>query len=141
MTVEGYLRVLYLLRSHIKRRAGIIEIGGVRRFPRALGSTAYRRIHQGTEEILVFINETRQKNVATTVVEKIAEIEKKQNFSADWFVESLAEMADFVKAKYRSIENNNIALVKTCDMFRAENAKLKERINEMVESRREYLDV
>jgi hypothetical protein len=50
-------------------------------------------------------------------------------------------MADFVKAKYRSIENNNIALVKTCDMFRAENAKLKERINEMVESRREYLDV
>ena len=78
---------------------------------------------------------------ATTIAEKIAEIEKKQNFSADWFVESLAEMADFVKAKYRSIENNNIALVKTCDMFRAENAKLKERINEMVESRREYLDV
>ena len=26
-------------------------------------------------------------------------------------------------------------------MFRAENAKLKERINEMVENRREYLDV
>ena len=93
------------------------------------------------EEILVFINENKAKNVATTVAEKIAEIEKKQNFSADWFVESLAEMADFVKAKYRSIENNNIALVKTCDMFRAENAKLKERINEMVESRREYLDV
>ena len=43
--------------------------------------------------------------------------------------------------RYRSIENNNIALIKTCDMFRAENAKLKERINEMVESRREYLDV
>ena len=78
---------------------------------------------------------------ATTVAEKIAEIERKQNFTSDWFEESLQEMADFVAAKYRSIENNNIALVKTCDMFRAENAKLKERINEMVESRREYLDV
>ena len=78
---------------------------------------------------------------ATTITEKIAEIERKQNFTSDWFGESLQEMADFVKAKYRSIENNNIALVKTCDMFRAENAKLKERINEMVESRRECLDV
>ena len=78
---------------------------------------------------------------ATTIAEKIAEIERKQQFTSDWFEESLQEMADFVTAKYRSIENNNIALVKTCDMFRAENAKLKERINEMVESRREYLDV
>ncbi|MBO4371578.1 MAG: hypothetical protein J5826_01475 [Bacteroidales bacterium] len=78
---------------------------------------------------------------AVTVAEKIAEIERKQQFTSDWFEESLQEMADFVAAKYRSIENNNIALVKTCDMFRAENAKLKERINEMVESRREYLDV
>lgn len=78
---------------------------------------------------------------ATTIAEKIAEIERKQNFTSDWFEESLQEMADFVTAKYRSIENNNIALVKTCDMFRVENAKLKERINEMVESRREYLDV
>ena len=78
---------------------------------------------------------------ATTIAEKITEIERKQNFTSDWFEESLQEMADFVTAKYRSIENNNIALVKTCDMFRAENAKLKERINEMVESRREYLDV
>ena len=78
---------------------------------------------------------------AVTVAEKIAEIERKQQFTSDWFEESLQEMADFVTAKYRSIENNNIALVKTCDMFRAENAKLKERINEMVESRREYLDV
>lgn len=47
----------------------------------------------------------------------------------------------YLVARYRSIENNNIALVKTCDMFRAKNAKLKERINEMVESRREFLDV
>jgi DNA anti-recombination protein RmuC len=78
---------------------------------------------------------------ATTIAEKIAEIERKQNFTSDWFEESLQEMADFVKARYRSIENNNIALVKTCDMFRAENAKLKERINEMVDSRREFLDV
>ena len=73
--------------------------------------------------------------------DKIAEIERKQNFTSDWFEESLQEMADFVTAKYRSIENNNIALVKTCDMFRIENEKLKERINEMVENRREYLDV
>ncbi len=79
--------------------------------------------------------------VATSIAEKIAEIERKQQFTSDWFEESLQEMADFVAEKYRSIENNNIALVKTCDMFRAENAKLKERINEMVESRREYLDV
>ena len=78
---------------------------------------------------------------ATTVAEKIAEIERKQQFTSDWFEESLQEMADFVTAKYRSIENNNIALVKTCDMFRIENEKLKERINEMVENRREYLDV
>ena len=78
---------------------------------------------------------------ATTIAEKIAEIERKQNFTSDWFEESLQEMADFVTAKYRSIENNNIALVKTCDMFRAENAKLKERINEMVDNRREFLDV
>lgn len=78
---------------------------------------------------------------STTIAEKIAEIERKQNFTSDWFEESLQEMADFITARYRSIENNNIALVKTCDMFRAENAKLKERINEMVESRREYLDV
>ena len=78
---------------------------------------------------------------ATTIAEKIAEIERKQNFTSDWFEESLQEMADFVTAKYRSIENNNIALVKTCDMFRIENEKLKERINEMVENRREYLDV
>ena len=77
------------------------------------------------------------------VKDKIHEIMDKQGFCCqfDWFEESLQEMADFVKAKYRSIENNNIALVKTCDMFRAENAKLKERINEMVENRREYLDV
>ena len=78
---------------------------------------------------------------ATTIAEKIAEIERKQQFTSDWFEESLQEMADFVTAKYRSIENNNIALVKTCDMFRIENEKLKERINEMVENRREYLDV
>ena len=49
---------------------------------------------------------------------------------------------EFLKKNFADYsENNNIALVKTCDMFRAENAKLKERINEMVESRREYLDV
>ena len=77
----------------------------------------------------------------TTIAEKIAEIERKQHFTSDWFEESLQEMADFVKAKYDIIEKNNIALVKTCDMFRKENAQLKERINEMVESRREFLDV
>lgn len=96
---------------------------------------------------------------ATTVAEKIAEIMKKQNFSADWFVESLTEMADFVKYKYDIIEKNNIALVKKCDEYRDEYYKTvkekgerirdlqmrldqaNDRIAEMVESRREYLDV
>lgn len=96
---------------------------------------------------------------ATTVKEKIAEIVKKQNFSADWFVESLAEMADFVKAKYDIIEKNNIALVKKCDEYRDEYYKTvkgkgdrikdlqmrldraNDTIAEMVESRREFLDV
>lgn len=111
------------------------------------------------EEILVFINENKAKNAATTVAEKIAEIEEKQNFSADWFVESLAEMADFVKAKYDIIEKNNIALVKKCDEYRDEYNKMvkakgdrikdlqmrldraNDTIEEMVESRREFLDV
>lgn len=96
---------------------------------------------------------------ATTVKEKIAEIVKKQNFSADWFVSSLTEMADFVKCKYDIIEKNNIALVKKCDEYRDEYYKtVKEKgdrikdlqmrldrandtIAEMVESRREFLDV
>ena len=77
------------------------------------------------------------------VKDKIHEIMDKQGFCCqfDWFEESMTELAEWLMARYRSIENNNIALVKTCDMFRAENAKLKEQINEMVESRREYLDV
>lgn len=77
------------------------------------------------------------------VKDKIHEIMDKQGFCCqfDWFEESMTELAEWLVARYRSIENNNIALVKTCDMFRAENAKLKEWINEMVESRREYLDV
>ena len=77
------------------------------------------------------------------VKDKIHEIMDKQGFCCqfDWFEESMTELAEWFVARYRSIENNNIALFKTCDMFRAENAKLKERINEMVESRREYLDV
>lgn len=96
---------------------------------------------------------------ATTVAEKIAEIERKQNFTSDWFEESLQEMADFVKAKYDIIEKNNIALVKKCDEYRDEYYKtVKEKgerikdlqmrldrandtIAEMVESRREFLDV
>lgn len=96
---------------------------------------------------------------ATTIAEKIAEIERKQNFTSDWFEESLQEMADFVKAKYRSIENNNIALVKKCDEYRNEYNKMveekgeyirdlltrldraEETISGMVDSRREFLDV
>ena len=96
---------------------------------------------------------------ATTVAEKIAEIEKKQLFAEDWFEESLQEMADFVKAKYDIIEKNNIALVKKCDEYRDEYYKtVKEKgerikdlqmrldrandtIAEMVESHREFLDV
>lgn len=96
---------------------------------------------------------------ATTVAEKIAEIEKKQLFAEDWFEESLQEMADFVKSKYDIIEKNNIALVKKCDEYRDEYYKtVKEKgerikelqrrldrandtIAEMVESHREFLDV
>lgn len=96
---------------------------------------------------------------ATTIAEKIAEIERKQNFTSDWFEESLQEMADFVKAKYDIIEKNNVALVKKCDEYRDEYYKtVKEKgdrikdlqmrldrandtIEEMVESRREFLDV
>lgn len=96
---------------------------------------------------------------ATTVAEKIAEIERKQNFTSDWFEESLQEMADFVKSKYDIIEKNNIALVKKCDEYRDEYYKTVkekgERIKElqmrldrandtiagMVESHREFLDV
>ena len=96
---------------------------------------------------------------ATTIAEKIAEIERKQNFTSDWFEESLQEMADFVKAKYDIIEKNNVALVKKCDEYRDEYYKTVkekgERIKElqmrldrandtiagMVESRREFLDV
>ena len=55
MTVEGYLRVLYLLSSHIKRRAGIIEIGGVRALPRANGGTTQGVVHKGTEEIFILV--------------------------------------------------------------------------------------
>ena len=96
---------------------------------------------------------------ATTIAEKIAEIERKQNFTSDWFEESLQEMADFVKAKYDIIEKNNVALVKKCDEYRDEYNKMVEekgdrikdlqmrldiandKIAEMVESRREFLDV
>lgn len=96
---------------------------------------------------------------ATTIAEKIAEIERKQNFTSDWFEESLQEMADFVKAKYDIIEKNNVALVKKCDECRNEHYKtVKEKgdriknlqwrldiaedtIAEMVESHREFLDV
>lgn len=96
---------------------------------------------------------------ATTIAEKIAEIERKQNFTSDWFEESLQEMADFVKAKYDIIEKNNVALAKKCDEYRDEyNKMVKEKgdrikdlqmrldrandtIAGMVESHREFLDV
>lgn len=96
---------------------------------------------------------------ATTVAEKISEIERKQNFTSDWFEESLQEMADFVKSRYDIIEKNNIALVKKCDEYRDEYYKTvkekSERIKDlqmrldraqetiagMVESHREFLDV
>lgn len=96
---------------------------------------------------------------ATTVADKIAEIERKQEFTSDWFEESLQEMADFVKSKYDIIEKNNIALVKKCDEYRDEYNKMvqqkgerikelqmrldiaNDKIAEMVESHREFLDV
>ena len=95
------------------------------------------------------------------VKDKIHEIMGKQGFCCqfDWFEESMTELAEWLVARYRSIENNNIALVKKCDEYRDEyNKMVKEKgdrikdlqmrldraedtIEEMVESRREFLDV
>lgn len=74
--------------------------------------------------------------------DKIAEIEEKQNFSADWFEESLQEMADWVEAKwqyqYRLLAQQYTEAVGIMDIRIAE---LKEKLREMTDSRREYLDV
>ena len=74
--------------------------------------------------------------------DKIAEIVEKQNLSADWFQESLAEMADWVETKWRyeyaKLARQYTEAISIKDM---QIAELKEKLREIAESRREYLDV
>lgn len=74
--------------------------------------------------------------------DKIAEIEKKQNFSSDWFEESLQEMADWVETKWQH-EYGKLAMQYTeaISIRDMRIAELKEKLREMTDSRREYLDV
>ena len=74
--------------------------------------------------------------------DKIAEIEEKQNFSSDWFEESLQEMADWVETKWRheygKLAQQYTDAISIRDM---QIAELKEKLREIADSRREYLDV
>lgn len=74
--------------------------------------------------------------------DKIAEIEKKQYFSADWFEESLQEMADWVETKWQH-EYGKLAMQYTeaIGIRDMRIAELKEKLREMTDSRREFLDV
>lgn len=74
--------------------------------------------------------------------DKIAEIEKKQDFSADWFEESLQEMADWVETKWQH-EYGKLAMQYTeaIGIRDMRIAELKEKLREMADSRREFLDV
>lgn len=79
---------------------------------------------------------------ATTIAEKIAEIEREQNFTSDWFEESLQEMADWVEAKWQ-YEYGKLAMQYTeaIGIRDMRIAELKEKLREITDSRREYLDV
>ena len=74
--------------------------------------------------------------------DKIAEIEAKQNLSSDWFEESLQEMADWVETKwqheYGKLAQQYTDAISIRDM---QIAELKEKLREIADSRREYLDV
>lgn len=78
---------------------------------------------------------------ATTVAEKIAEIERKQQFTSDWFEESLQEMADWVETKwqrqYRLLAQQYAEAVGIRDIRIAE---LKEKLRETTDRLNEYLD-
>ena len=70
--------------------------------------------------------------------DKIAEIEEKQNFSSDWFEESLQEMADWVETKWRheygKLAQQYTDAISIRDM---QIAELKEKLREIADSRRE----
>ena len=76
------------------------------------------------------------------IKDKIAEIVEKQNLSADWFKESLAEMADWVDTRWRyeygKLAQQYAEAISIRDM---QIAELKEKLREIAESRREFLDV
>lgn len=78
---------------------------------------------------------------ATTVAEKIAEIERKQQLTSDWFEESLQEMADWVETKwqhqYRLLAQQYAEAVGIRDIRIAE---LKEKLRETTDRLNEYLD-
>lgn len=69
--------------------------------------------------------------------DKIAEIEEKQNFSSDWFEESLQEMADWVETKWRheygKLAQQYTDAISIRDM---QIAELKEKLREIADSRR-----
>lgn len=73
--------------------------------------------------------------------DKIAEIERKQNFTSDWFEESLQEMADWVETKwqhqYRLLAQQYAEAVGIRDIRIAE---LKEKLRETTDRLNEYLD-
>ena len=73
--------------------------------------------------------------------DKIAEIERKQNFTSDWFEESLQEMADLVETKwqhqYRLLAQQYAEAVGIRDIRIAE---LKEKLRETTDRLNEYLD-
>ncbi len=76
------------------------------------------------------------------IKEKIAEIECKQQFTSDWFEESLREIADWVDTRWRfeyaKLAENYANAINVKNM---QIAELKEKLREIVESRREFLDV
>ena len=74
--------------------------------------------------------------------DKIAEIESKQNFSSDWFEESLQEMADWIEAKWQH-EYGKLAMQysEAIGIRDMQIAELKDKLREIADSRREYLDV
>lgn len=77
-----------------------------------------------------------------TIAEKIAEIERKQNFTSDWFEESLREIADWVDTRWRfeyaKLAENYANAIKLKNM---QIEELREKLCKMTDSRREYLDV
>lgn len=74
--------------------------------------------------------------------EIIAEIERKNDFTADWFEESLREIADWVDTRWR-FEYAKLA-EKYANAIKLKNMQieeLREKLCKMTASNREFLDV